>query len=207
MLTPIRWRVSTIRRRSVTADNWGVPDRNEAGDAICRWCRVVVRPPRRTFCSDACVHEWKLRSSPSYVRQKVWKRDRGICRLCCLNVGRAERMWKRQRPRTTDRKARRAWRASRPRWEADHIVAVADGGGECGLENYRLLCQTCHRMVTAQWRKERRQTPVVSSPSSAPSDNRQPPTDNLVRQFKSRGRTVRPNPFPSAASPTPPSGG
>lgn len=33
-------------------------------------------------------------------------------------------------------------------WEADHIVPVVEGGGECGLEGYRTLCIPCHRQET-----------------------------------------------------------
>lgn len=152
---PIPQAVSTVRRRAVTADSWGKPDRNASGEPICRWCRSLVRPPRRTFCGDLCVHEWKVRSSPGYVREKIWKRDAGICQGCGFNVGKAERLWRRQKPRGFDRLARRKWRAARPHWEADHIVPVADGGGECGLENYRLLCRQCHVKVTGEWRKSR----------------------------------------------------
>jgi 5-methylcytosine-specific restriction enzyme A len=147
--------VSTRRQRVVTADQWGKPDRNAAGQPICRWCHDPVAPPRRTFCGDACVHEWKIRSSPWYVRREVKKRDKGICRLCGVNVAKAHREWTRAKPPAADRAARRAWRAARPRWEADHIVPVADGGGECGLENYRLLCRQCHVQVTVAWRAQR----------------------------------------------------
>jgi 5-methylcytosine-specific restriction protein A len=122
---------------------------------------MPVRPPRRTFCGDACVHEWRVRSSPSYVRKQVMKRDRGICALCGFDVRQAERSWRHQKPPGPDRTARRAWRALRPRWEADHIVPVADGGGECGLENYRLLCRTCHVLVTSTWRRTRQEPSVV----------------------------------------------
>ncbi len=145
--------MSTVRRRAVNADNWGKPDRNAAGEPICRYCRAVVHPPRRTFCGDACVHEWKLRSNPGYVRKQVWKRDAGVCRMCSFDVRKAERLWRRSRPTGSDRAARRRWRAARPRWEADHILPVADGGGECGLDNYRLLCRRCHAAVTSQWRR------------------------------------------------------
>jgi len=146
--------VSTLRRRSVPPDNWGKPDRDEAGRAICRWCRApITAARRRTFCSDACVHEWRVRSSPSYVRKQVWTRDAGVCRMCGFDVRQARRRWTRERPPAGERAARRRWRAARPRWEADHIVPVADGGGECGLENYRLLCRTCHVAVTSQWRR------------------------------------------------------
>jgi 5-methylcytosine-specific restriction endonuclease McrA len=146
--------VSTVRRRAIARDQWGQPERNDAGEPVCRWCRqVITAARRRTFCSDPCVHEWRLRSSPSYVREQVWARDAGVCRRCGFDVRAAERAWKRERPPKTDRAARRRWRAARPRWEADHILPVADGGGECGLENYRLLCRACHVAVTAQWRR------------------------------------------------------
>ena len=161
--------VSTRRQRVVTADQWGKPDRNADGKPICRWCRGPVVAPRRTFCGDTCVHEWKIRSSPWYVRREVKKRDKGICQLCGFNVVKAHREWTRAKPSAGDRAARRAWRQARPRWEADHIVPVADGGGECGLENYRLLCRGCHVRVTVAWRVHRRlgargQSPVASHP-------------------------------------------
>jgi len=33
-------------------------------------------------------------------------------------------------------------------WDADHIVPVKDGGGQCGMENLRTLCIMCHKNVT-----------------------------------------------------------
>jgi 5-methylcytosine-specific restriction endonuclease McrA len=136
-----------------------------------------VRPPRRTFCGDVCVHEWKIRSSPSYVRQQVKKRDKGTCQLCGFNVVKAHRAWSRAKPPAGDRAARRAWRARRPRWEADHIVPVADGGGECGLENYRLLCRPCHVSVTVAWRVNRASSSQLpaSSRSKLPASSFQLP--------------------------------
>ena len=161
--------VSTRRQRVVTADQWGKPERNADGKPICRWCRGPVVAPRRTFCGDSCVHEWKIRSSPWYVRREVKKRDKGICQLCGVNVVKAHREWTRAKPPAGDRAARRAWRQARPRWEADHIVPVADGGGECGLENYRLLCRACHVRVTLAWRAQRlpggrNQSPLAGHP-------------------------------------------
>ena len=150
----------------VTADQWGVPERNTEGDPVCRWCKGLVIRPRRTFCSEGCVHEWKIRSSPWYVRRQVKKRDKGICKLCGFNVVKAHREWTRSKPSASDRAARKAWRAARPRWEADHIVPVADGGGECGLENYRLLCRPCHVRVTVAWRAGRRETGTLNLPLS-----------------------------------------
>jgi hypothetical protein len=33
-------------------------------------------------------------------------------------------------------------------WQADHIIAVAEGGGGCGLDNLRTLCTSCHSIET-----------------------------------------------------------
>ena len=38
-------------------------------------------------------------------------------------------------------------------WDADHILAVAEGGGECDLENLRTLCLLCHRSQTLELRR------------------------------------------------------
>jgi 5-methylcytosine-specific restriction enzyme A len=38
-------------------------------------------------------------------------------------------------------------------WDADHIVPVIEGGGECSLDNLRTLCLPCHKRVTAELRK------------------------------------------------------
>jgi 5-methylcytosine-specific restriction endonuclease McrA len=40
-------------------------------------------------------------------------------------------------------------------WDADHIVPVVEGGGECDLSNIRTLCLKCHRKVTAELRQRR----------------------------------------------------
>ena len=37
-------------------------------------------------------------------------------------------------------------------WQADHMNAVAEGGGDCGLENLRTLCTPCHQVETGRLR-------------------------------------------------------
>lgn len=54
-------------------------------------------------------------------------------------------------------------------WEADHIVPVVEGGGQCGPENYRTLCIRCHRKVTRELRQRLKQ----ANGSVAPHDNKQ----------------------------------
>src|SRR5512143_364494 len=54
--------------------------------AACRWCSGEIPKGRYTFCSDACVHQWKLRSDAGYLRAQVFARDRGVCALCGLDT-------------------------------------------------------------------------------------------------------------------------
>ena len=125
------------------------------GHTLCRWCALEVRGRRRTFCSDWCVHEWRLRTDPGYLRQQVFARDRGRCSLCHIDSVEAFRRLKRSRGssrkimleywgiRSVNRKSL---------WDADHIVPICEGGGECDLENIRTLCLACHKDETYQLR-------------------------------------------------------
>jgi 5-methylcytosine-specific restriction enzyme A len=181
------------RTRKDAGWTWGrySKERGPNGRGLCRLCKVEVPKGRRTFCSDKCVHEWKLTSDPAYVRSQLWKRDKGICALCGtdtvalvkqieqefdLSFQRAGRSWwaggrqwlaheQRQALQarleeygiSTDRwYSRRSWLGM---WDADHVVPVSEGGGECGLDNFRTLCLKCHKAETkalAQRKKEER---------------------------------------------------
>src|SRR5688500_16235480 len=70
-------------------DSRGLP-RGDGGRALCRRCGVEVPKGRRSFCSDGCVHEWKIRSDPGYARDVVERRDRGVCALCRLDTRKLE---------------------------------------------------------------------------------------------------------------------
>lgn len=41
-------------------------------------------------------------------------------------------------------------------WQADHMHAVSEGGGDCGLENLRTLCTPCHQVETNRLRSRLR---------------------------------------------------
>ena len=128
---------------------------------MCRWCKGAVSGRRRTFCSDACVHEWRLRSSTSYLRECVFDRDHGICALCGVDTHKQRRRVMRLSfgPRMKELRAlidagvihrrRKSW------WEADHILPVVEGG-DSNLDNLRTLCIPCHRGVTRELRERRR---------------------------------------------------
>lgn len=125
------------------------------GRPLCRWCNLEVPPRRFTFCSAWCVHEWKLRTDPGYLREQVFARDRGVCALCRVDTRAA--YFELRRARGTHRaKLLERWGLKRMNrktlWDADHIVPVAEGGGECDLENIRTLCLVCHRRATLELR-------------------------------------------------------
>ncbi|HVN06743.1 MAG TPA: HNH endonuclease signature motif containing protein [Bryobacteraceae bacterium] len=117
----------------------------------CRWCHGEVPRGRFTFCSAACVHAWKLRTDPAYLREQVFLRDRGVCAQCGFDTE-ALRKDKRKLDYTAPRQFEKAWGRRRHLWDADHIVPVAEGGGECDLSNMRTLCLKCHREATAALR-------------------------------------------------------
>jgi 5-methylcytosine-specific restriction enzyme A len=125
------------------------------GRALCRWCNLEVPQGRHTFCSEWCVTEWRLRSDPGFVREKTFERDRGICAACGADTVAAWIQLKRSRASSRARLLSH-WGLKalnrRTLWDADHIIPVAEGGGECDLANIRTLCLICHREATRQLR-------------------------------------------------------
>ena len=142
------------------------------GRPLCRWCRMeILAKRRRTFCSEYCVHQWRLRSDPGYLRDQVFLRDKGVCGLCGTDTVAAFGELKRSRGKvrgellevwglrsvgaTTPAGKKRppGTPTRRSLWDADPVRAVAEGGGECDLDNLRTLCLCCHREVTADLRR------------------------------------------------------
>ena len=124
---------------------------------LCRWCDLeILTKRRRTFCSDYCVHQWRLRTDPGYLRDQVFARDRGICAICAIDTIAAYNALKRARGPARAAGLHlygmKSITTRRSLWDADHIRPVAEGGGQCDLDNLRTLCLLCHREATAQLR-------------------------------------------------------
>ena len=134
--------------------------KNEDGYTCCRWCNGSVIPPKRTMCSPQCVHEILIRTNTNYLRTCVYKRDKAICAICGIDtkdvakkaillVGEEKENFLKEHSISLKRKI---WMKKHGGglWDADHIIAVKDGGGLCGLENMRTLCIKCHKNVTKE---------------------------------------------------------
>lgn len=140
---------------------------------VCRFCKGKVAPPRKSWCSQRCVTLYMAARSGEGMRKAVLERDLGVCyrcRLDCLSIETALRV--------LQARDKRLWRAFRERlgmnepfrktcWDADHIVAVADGGGSRGPENCRTLCMWCHRAVSLDQIDKRLGRPAPPRPSGA----------------------------------------
>ncbi|HEX8254347.1 MAG TPA: HNH endonuclease [Thermoanaerobaculia bacterium] len=115
------------------------------------------------------MHEWRLRSSSSYLRECVFERDHGVCALCSIDTHKLRRRIMRmpfgERMREIRKlqehgvihKKRKSW------WEADHVLPVVEGG-DSNLENMRTLCIPCHRGVTRELRDRRTRKAHAAAP-------------------------------------------
>ena len=137
--------------------------RDAAGNKLCRNCRGPLPKGKPHNCSPECSEEWRGKTSPSYMRYLVHKRDRGICALCGLDCDalweavkwvnkhlNCEYSWDHKSERIEFKYAFGFQRWPGELWDADHITPVVEGGGECGLDNYRTLCIPCHKKETAE---------------------------------------------------------
>jgi 5-methylcytosine-specific restriction enzyme A len=152
-----------MRRIPVNADHpaYDPGTSGPDGRAQCRRCLAPVPKSSSNFCSSACRHEFLIRISPAYARRAVFDRDQGICTHCRRDCGMLDRIIRRLvdyslqlgEDQQTPLAFIEAFGFGRRKriislWQADHRIAVAEGGKDCGLGNYRTLCLTCHARET-----------------------------------------------------------
>lgn len=155
----------------ISTDDWS------RDSTFCRWCGTSPVPVgRRTWCSEQCITAYRVRAEPGYVRLLLHRRDKAVCAACGIDTDEMRRLYKealaafkaehqmhhyvegadgyKLRHDTPEWTAFQEewgiWHRTHPNsfWEADHIVPVVEGGGICGLDNYRTLCVQCHRHET-----------------------------------------------------------
>ena len=92
----------------------------------------------------------------------MFARDRGVCAACGVDT-----LALRRDMRKLDYAARREvlkkWKlregSRKSLWDADHVVPVAEGGGQCDLSNMRTLCLLCHARATGALRERLKKLP------------------------------------------------
>lgn len=156
--------------RAASWDLWPVrKERGPNGRGLCRKCGEEVPRGRQSWCSDECYDYVAIRAHPGAARRMVGQRDKGVCANCGTDTKAIERELRDLRyarygaDRVTSLKRYDERLAElremgftidryneRSLWEADHIVPVVEGGGECDLDNYRTLCTPCHKRVTKE---------------------------------------------------------
>lgn len=112
------------------------------GRARCGWCGTAVSGRRRSWCSDVCVlHYLIAKGDQGAARKFLWKKERGVCQLCRVDVNKRRRQIKEKHgyvPRTL---------FDQTKWDADHTIPIVEGG-PCAIDNLRTLCRVCHKSVT-----------------------------------------------------------
>ena len=151
------------------------------GYYLCRHCKRPCPGMERHWCSEACLRYYLTTSQGSFVRALLFERDHGICAECGVNAGQMDAALARLKadvlhpllmtihPMIVATLRAEGWTNVKCRgkgsypdavefsscWEAHHIQSVVEGGGECGLKNYRTLCFVCHKKVSAEQARAR----------------------------------------------------
>ena len=152
-------------RRVLNADN--------APDVVCSYRTTATEDD--LFCTGDCRAAFFLKRNSSTLRRQVGAMDECICQGCGLDCARVIAALKsapttEDRIEALDRFPRWKARLSKAQtnyllrvepfadgyvWNADHRVAVSEGGGACGLENLQSLCVACHSEKTSIEAKRR----------------------------------------------------
>ncbi|XP_074607490.1 uncharacterized protein LOC141860323 isoform X2 [Acropora palmata] len=156
------------------------------GIPLCLFCSSPVEFAARLRCSDwekrfcsyDCKKEYQVRVSGTAARRALFEAEKGVCQICsmdahslylsvmALNV-RDRPAYLAQTPFASLPQQTLKKMVMEPKegvfWEADHITPVSEGGGECGLENYRTLCIMCHRKVTEELNRRLKQRKAVQN--------------------------------------------
>lgn len=154
---------------SILRSNWK-REVDEQGHPLCLTCKKPLTGRRWSYCDDACM----LANRPAMAVSAVEKRDRGVCTLCGLDTVWLSH-WIRSFPRHLQNTIARCYGVPPSRqlgrlWDLDHIIPVSEGGGQCGLENFRTLCIPCHKAETRalQFRlKSKRRRQSILMPAAA----------------------------------------
>jgi hypothetical protein len=173
-------------RSWAAADGRLVRQRFAGGAPLCLHCGEAyddaVRLRLGTACCGAeCAAALRVLTQSGAARAQLRALERGACQLCGLDTLRL--LHELRALPTAQERARRlrahGWGERRAAaaadapaegqlWQADHALAVAEGGGEADLSAYRTLCDPCHLRETAALRGRLRDAQFASAAQGAP---------------------------------------
>lgn len=157
-------------------------DNSVLAGTACAWCAdelpdaAFAPNVESTYCSQECAEKGRLGRGGMFastrVRAQVFGLEGGVCRKCGIDAHALfVRMSALEPPERLNALINAKWQLPRtgpaldrllqqPKegdfWQADHIQAVAEGGGSCGLDNLQTLCTPCHRVETEKLRSRLR---------------------------------------------------
>lgn len=148
----------------------------------CAWCGgpfpsvALAQGIDSTYCSQECAERGRLGRGGMFastrVRAQVFGLEGGVCQKCGIDAHALfVRIAALEPPERLSALCNANWQLpksgpalerllQRPKegdfWQADHIKAVSEGGGGCGLDNLQTLCTPCHRVETEKLRSRLR---------------------------------------------------
>eukprot|EP00039_Didymoeca_costata_P014284 m.229012 g.229012 ORF g.229012 m.229012 type:complete len:1110 (+) comp15985_c0_seq10:264-3593(+) len=151
----------------------GTPEGNSKAETFnCQFCQASVaslpwnkgtNSKANLFCSHECWEQYSVKIGRD-IRRRLLELEGGICQLCGLNTrdlydslkaleSEADRVetvmktpFRKLDPLAISKLCKHP--TAGKLWQADHIIPVSEGGGECDLTNYRTLCTICHHKET-----------------------------------------------------------
>jgi 5-methylcytosine-specific restriction protein A len=134
---------------------------------FCVWCADKVEGRRRSWCSQACVDEYRVANFAGDAAEHVWKRDKGVCAGCGFDTTSViswrqcyRRFWGYGEQHPEGPVTPVEWH--RQMWHADHVIPLwsvdrtaPDAFSYWTLANLQTLCAPCHKAKTKAEAAER----------------------------------------------------
>lgn len=114
---------------------------------FCKYCK---KPSNTQFCSDYCLHRYKLMHDRSYQRALVWLRDRGICSICGVDANDIKNL-----SEMALKLNRKLPRRRKTAWDVHHMVDI-----NCDIFHLKTVCLFCHQDLTQIQREQREESLV-----------------------------------------------
>ena len=129
-------------------------EKDQDGRSLCRTCHEVIPKGRRAYCSEPCHWEYMIKHSPEFAAAMFREKYGARCAGCGRDEEVEHDLWL-QASLVLKPSGLLHYLLPFKAFPLDHVRPVIDGGGSCGMENYRLLCPKCHTGITATFNRDR----------------------------------------------------